>query len=89
MSPPASYRIERDGMGEVRVPQEVLYGTQTQRAVDNFPISGLRMPPRLIHSLGIVQQGDECHPPMMLPISVGRNNPNSTTQGVVSPATST
>ena len=55
MSAEAPYRIERDSMGEVRVPQEALYGAQTQRAVDNFPISGLRMPPRLIHSLGLIK----------------------------------
>jgi fumarate hydratase class II len=34
MNPEASYRIERDSMGEIRVPQEVLYGAQTQRAVE-------------------------------------------------------
>jgi fumarate hydratase class II len=39
-----SYRIERDSMGEVRVPADALYAAQTQRAVDNFPISGLRFP---------------------------------------------
>ena len=36
----ADYRIERDTMGEVRVPADALYGAQTQRAVENFPISG-------------------------------------------------
>src|SRR5258708_20661285 len=36
------YRIERDSMGEVRVPEGALYGPQTQRAVENFPISGMR-----------------------------------------------
>jgi len=36
----AGYRIERDTMGEVRVPRDALYGAQTQRAVENFPISG-------------------------------------------------
>src|SRR3972149_5425190 len=35
-------RVERDSLGEVRVPRGALYGAQTQRAVDNFPISGLR-----------------------------------------------
>ena len=38
------YRIERDSMGEVRVPADALYGAQTQRAVENFPVSGLRFP---------------------------------------------
>lgn len=37
-----SYRIERDSLGEVQVPEAALYGVQTQRAVQNFPISGLR-----------------------------------------------
>jgi fumarate hydratase class II len=35
------YRIERDSMGEVRVPADALYRAQTQRAVENFPISGV------------------------------------------------
>ena len=35
------FRIERDTMGEVRVPEDAYYGAQTQRAVDNFPVSGL------------------------------------------------
>ena len=37
-----AYRIERDSLGEVQVPKEALYGVQTQRAVQNFPVSGLR-----------------------------------------------
>ena len=37
---PDGYRIERDTMGEVRVPANALYRAQTQRAVENFPISG-------------------------------------------------
>lgn len=40
MSPEANYRIEHDTMGEVRVPRDALYRAQTQRAVENFPISG-------------------------------------------------
>ena len=46
-----STRIERDSMGELEVPSEALYSAQTQRAVVNFPISGLRMPPSFIRSL--------------------------------------
>ena len=42
------YRIERDPLGEVRVPGDALYGAQTQRAVENFPISGLTAPPALV-----------------------------------------
>ncbi len=44
-------RIERDSMGELQVPTEALYGAQTQRAVNNFPISQLRMPAQFIRAL--------------------------------------
>jgi fumarate hydratase class II len=50
------YRIEKDSMGEVRVPASALYQAQTQRAVDNFPISGLRLPRDLIRSLGLIKK---------------------------------
>ena len=50
-----SVRIEKDSMGEVRVPAHAYYGAQTQRAVDNFQISGLRMPREFIRALGIVK----------------------------------
>ncbi len=52
----ASTRIERDSLGEVPVPSEALYGAQTQRAVENFPISGKRFPRRFIECLGIVKK---------------------------------
>jgi fumarate hydratase, class II len=48
-------RIERDSMGEVRLPAGVYYGAQTQRAVENFPVSGQPMPPELIQALGLVK----------------------------------
>jgi len=51
----ADYRIERDSMGELRVPADALYGAQTQRAVDNFPISGLTMPRQFIRALGLIK----------------------------------
>ncbi len=51
-----SLRTERDSMGELKVPADALWGAQTQRAVQNFPISGLRMPPRFIAALGLVKQ---------------------------------
>src|SRR5690606_6015830 len=54
-SPMADYRIERDSLGEVRVPATALYGAQTQRAVENFPISDLRFPRRFIEALGIIK----------------------------------
>ena len=44
-------RIERDSMGELHVPEAVLYGAQTQRAVDNFPVSHQRMPAQFIRAL--------------------------------------
>jgi fumarate hydratase class II len=50
-----SYRKVRDSMGELEVPSEALWGAQTQRAVDNFPISGLPMPRRFIAALGLVK----------------------------------
>lgn len=49
------YRIEKDSMGEVRVPADALYGAQTQRAVDNFPVSGLTMPGSVIRALGLIK----------------------------------
>lgn len=49
------YRTERDSMGEVQVPKEALYGASTQRAVDNFPISGIRFDRRFIWALGLLK----------------------------------
>ncbi len=49
------YRIERDSMGEVKVPKSAYYGAQTQRAVENFPISGIGFPPRFIRALAIIK----------------------------------
>jgi len=49
------YRIERDSMGELRVPDHALWGAQTQRAVDNFPVSGLPMPRGFIRALGLIK----------------------------------
>ena len=48
-------RIERDSMGEVRVPAKALYGAQTQRAVENFPISGLRFPRPFLRAMGMIK----------------------------------
>jgi len=48
-------RTEHDSMGEVQVPAQAYYGAQTQRAVENFPISGWTLPPQLIHALGLVK----------------------------------
>jgi len=51
----SEYRIERDSMGELKVPADALYGAQTQRAVDNFPISGVPMPREFIRALGLIK----------------------------------
>ena len=49
------FRIERDSMGEVRLPKTAYYGAQTQRAVENFPISGRTLPAEMIHAIGLVK----------------------------------
>ena len=51
-----SYRKEEDSMGIVEVPEDAYYGSQTQRAVENFPISGLRFAPEFIHALALVKK---------------------------------
>ncbi|MHA6203269.1 class II fumarate hydratase [Dyella soli] len=51
----SQFRIEHDSMGELKVPAKALYGAQTQRAVDNFPISGMHMPRAFIRALGLVK----------------------------------
>jgi fumarate hydratase class II len=50
-----SHRVEHDSMGELKVPADALWGAQTQRAVENFPISGLTMPRQFIAALGLVK----------------------------------
>jgi fumarate hydratase, class II len=49
-------RVEKDSLGEMQVPADALYGAQTQRAVENFPISDLRFPRSFIAALGIVKK---------------------------------
>src|SRR5436309_2231143 len=51
----SQHRVEKDSLGEMKVPASALYGPQTQRAVDNFPISGEPMPAPLIHALGLIK----------------------------------
>jgi len=51
----SGYRIEKDSMGSVKVPKEAYYGAQTQRAVENFPISGLRFQREFLYALGLVK----------------------------------
>jgi aspartate ammonia-lyase len=49
-------RREKDSLGEREVPASAYYGIQTQRAIDNFPISGMRAHPQLIHAMGMIKQ---------------------------------
>ena len=51
-----NYRIEKDSLGELEVPKEALYGAQTQRAINNFPISGLCMPPAFIKTIALIKK---------------------------------
>jgi fumarate hydratase, class II len=51
----SGFRIEHDSMGELKVPADALYGAQTQRAIDNFPISGLHLPRSFIRALGLIK----------------------------------
>ncbi|MGY6555063.1 MAG: class II fumarate hydratase [Wenzhouxiangella sp.] len=51
----SDYRVERDSMGELKVPAAALWGAQTQRAVDNFPISGQPMPAAFVRALGLIK----------------------------------
>lgn len=49
------FRISKDSLGEVRVPHDAYWGPQTQRAIENFPISGLRLPRRFIRAQAIIK----------------------------------
>jgi len=49
------YRIETDSLGEVKVAASAYYGAQTQRAMENFPISGRRMPREFVRAMGIIK----------------------------------
>jgi fumarate hydratase class II len=51
----SGFRTERDSMGELQVPAQALWGAQTQRAVQNFPISGRPMPREFIRALGLIK----------------------------------
>jgi fumarate hydratase class II len=52
----SGYRIEKDTLGEVRVPEKALWGAQTQRAIENFPVSGLRLPVPMIRALALIKR---------------------------------
>ncbi len=49
------FRVERDFLGEVKVPKDAYWGVQTQRAIENFPISGIRFGRRFIYALGLIK----------------------------------
>jgi fumarate hydratase class II len=51
----SEHRIEKDSLGEVKVPKDALYGAQTQRAVENFGVSGIRFPRVFIRALGMIK----------------------------------
>jgi len=51
----SDFRVEKDSMGEMRVPADAYWGAQTQRAIENFPVSGVRFPRRFIEALGIIK----------------------------------
>src|SRR3982751_1996257 len=50
------YRVERDSLGDVQVPEDALYGAQTARAIRNFPITGLRPHPTLVRATVLVKR---------------------------------
>lgn len=52
----SDFRIEKDSMGEIKVPRNAYYGAQTQRAIDNFPVSGIRFSRRFIKALGLLKK---------------------------------
>jgi fumarate hydratase class II len=56
MADAASERVEHDTMGEVRVPANALFGAQTQRAIENFPVSGLHLDPMNIEALARIKK---------------------------------
>ena len=51
-----NYRIEQDSLGNMRIPEDALYGAQTARAIDNFPISGIPLPQPMLRALGLIKK---------------------------------
>jgi fumarate hydratase, class II len=51
-----SFRTEKDSLGEIRVPNNAYWGAQTQRAIENFPVSGMTFPPEFIRSLALIKR---------------------------------
>jgi fumarate hydratase class II len=54
--PDTTTRVERDTMGEMEVPKDAYYGASTQRAVINFPVSGIRLPRRFLRAIGLIKK---------------------------------
>jgi fumarate hydratase class II len=52
----SEFRTEKDSLGEIQVPKDALYAAQTQRAVENFPISGIPIPRAMIKALGLIKK---------------------------------
>ena len=52
----SSFRTEMDSLGPVKVASEAYWGAQTQRAIENFPISGVAMPARFVRALAIIKK---------------------------------
>jgi len=73
----AGFRIEHDSMGEVLVPEDALWGANTQRAVENFPVSGERLPRELIGALSIAT----CANPLATAGRQGTGSGGSTSTG--------
>ena len=78
------YRIEHDSMGEVPVPREALWRAQTQRAVENFPISGSRLEPDHLRALALIKASAAKvnHELDVLDDQNGRGDPRSSPRGV-------
>src|SRR4051812_3337338 len=51
----SEYRVEKDSMGEIRVPKDAKWRAPTQRAVENFPVSGLRVEPALVAAMAAIK----------------------------------
>src|SRR3990167_10948782 len=52
---PSKFRIEKDSLGRIKVPRDAYWGAQTQRAIENFQISGLRLPPEFIRAQAVIK----------------------------------
>ncbi|MCA9181004.1 MAG: aspartate ammonia-lyase, partial [Planctomycetales bacterium] len=74
------YRTERDSMGDVQVPALAYYSAQTQRAVENFPVSGWPLPPALLRAMGLVKYACAIANRNLGKLTGSGKNPLTTTQ---------